>query len=79
MGAADDRHILDDKQVLAFAVTTRHVTNASTLLTTNITYHTCCCSVGFTEAPIMRCHISAGLQPPSPMWAIIFLIIPGII
>jgi len=26
-----------------------------------------CCSVGFTEAPIMRCHISAGLQPPSPM------------
>lgn len=37
------------------------------------------CSVGFTEAPIMRCHISAGLQPRSPMWAIIFFIIPGII
>jgi len=55
------------------------VTNASTLLTTNITYHACCGSVGFTEAPIMRCHISAGLQPPSPIWAIIFFIIPDII
>jgi hypothetical protein len=37
-------------------------------------------AVGASPKPTsMRCHISAGSQPPSPIWAIVFCIILGII
>jgi hypothetical protein len=37
--ARGGRDVLDDQQILALAVTTRYVTNASTFFTTDITGH----------------------------------------
>jgi len=39
MWATDHRDVLDDEQILASAVATRHVTNAGTFLTTDVTDH----------------------------------------